>query len=379
MHHSGSVCAPRSAIDCPLMAEPGDAHQRTRLIVLFGGQSAEHAISCVSASHVLRAADPSKYELIPIGITESGDWVAADEAAGLLAAGRPQELPESVPAKGTSVEPSAVLNSGATATVVLPILHGPNGEDGTVQGMLELAGIPYVGSGVLGSAVAMDKVMAKTVLQAHGIQQARWLPLARTDLADLSADRVLAELGPVVFVKPANMGSSIGISKVTTAEQLEAAATEAFLYDDLVVFEEGVEAREIECGVLGNDHPSASQLGEIVTTADFYDYEDKYFAGTSETVVPADLPADTSDRMRSTAIAAFKALRCSGMARVDMFLRGDDVLVNEVNTIPGFTPISMYPKMWQATGLTYSDLIDQLVNLALERHQQRSAHKVSPS
>ncbi len=361
------------------MAESGNEHQRTRLIVLFGGQSAEHEISCISASHILRAADPAKYELIPIGITRSGSWVAADKAAALLAAGRAQELPESVPAEGTSLEPGAALNSGAAATVVLPILHGPNGEDGTVQGMLELAGIPYVGSGVLGSAMAMDKVMAKTVLEAHGIQQARWLALSRTDLPDLSAKQVLAELGPVVFVKPANMGSSIGISKVTTAQQLEAAVTEAFLYDDLIVFEEGVEAREIECGVLGNDHPSASRVGEIVTTADFYDFEDKYFAGTSETVVPADLPAETSDRMRSTAIAAFKILRCSGMARVDMFLRGDDILLNEVNTIPGFTPISMYPKMWKATGLTYPDLIDELVNLALERHQQRSIHKVSPS
>jgi D-alanine-D-alanine ligase len=268
------------------------------------------------------------------------------------------------------------LAAGELPTVVLPILHGPNGEDGTVQGMLELAGLPYVGSGVLGSAVAMDKAMAKTVLDAEGIPQPGWRAVRRNDPErdpGLLA-RLVAELGPTLFVKPANMGSSIGVTKATGVEELGAALVDALRYDDLVVIEEAVDARELECAVLGNDEPRASTVGEIVPGADFYDYEDKYAAGVAQTVVPAELDDATMEAARALALRTFRALRAEGMARVDMFLVGDELMVNEINTIPGFTPISMYPMLWQASGLSYPALIDELVELALERHERRSRH-----
>jgi len=348
--------------------------------VLFGGRSAEHDISCVSATHVLKAIDPQRYDVVPIGIGRDGRWVLAAAAAELAAV-------------GPSVDPLPVLADSPpeVPTVVLPILHGPNGEDGTVQGLLELAGLPYVGSGVLGSAVAMDKAMAKTVLDAVGIAQVRWRSLAlHQQFGGAEAAALLDDLGPSVFVKPANMGSSIGVSKVTAdggTGALLAAAAEAFRYDDMVVFEEGVVARELECAVLGNDEPRASVVGEVVTGADFYDYRDKYFDGTAATVIPAELDEEVSVQMRDLAVQTFAALRCAGMARVDMFLEevgpdggpGRGILVNEVNTIPGFTPISMYPKLWEASGLGYPELIDELVRLALERHARRASHEVAPS
>ncbi len=235
---------------------------------------------------------------------------------------------------------------------MLPILHGPNGEDGTVQGMLEVAGLPYVGSGVLGSAVAMDKAMAKTVLDAEGIPQPAWRTVRHRDLATDPGllDRLVAELGPTVFVKPANMGSSIGVSKATGTDELRHALDDALHYDDLTVVEESVDARELECAVLGNEDPRASTVGEIVPGADFYDYEDKYADGVARTVIPADLDDTTMDAARALALRTFRALRAEGMARVDMFLVGDELMVNEINTIPGFTPISMYPMLWEASG-----------------------------
>ena len=349
-----------------------------RLIVLFGGRSAEHDVSRVSASHVLRAVDPQRYDVVPVAITREGRWQLARAAAGLLDAGRADELPESLDIDGPETSPLPALIGGTESvpTVVLPILHGPNGEDGTVQGLLELAGVPYVGSGVLGSAVAMDKAMAKTVLAAEGIPQPGWRAVRADELRrdpDL-VERLLVELGPTVFVKPANMGSSIGVSKAHGAAETIAALEQAFLYDDLAVVEEAVDARELECAVLGNDEPRASTVGEIVPGADFYDYEDKYAAGIARTVVPAELDATTMDAARSLAVTTFRALRAEGMARVDMFLVGDELLVNEINTIPGFTPISMYPMLWQASGVSYPELIDELVELALERHERRARH-----
>ena len=272
-------------------------------------------------------------------------------------------------------------------TVVLPILHGPNGEDGTVQGLLEIADLPYVGSGVLGSSVAMDKVMAKTVLDAVGIAQPRWRPIRAVDFGDVTAAtdlvlRVLDELGGTVFVKPANMGSSIGVSKATGAEELLEALSEAFAYDDLAIVEEAVVARELECAVIGNDHPRASIVGEIVPGAEFYDYDDKYADGVAQTQIPAELDESTMQAARELALRTFAALRAEGMARVDMFLEADapdghgrGLMVNEINTIPGFTPISMYPMLWQHSGLSYPALIDELVELALERHERRSRRR----
>lgn len=368
---------------------------RVRLIVLFGGRSAEHDVSRVSASHVMRAVDPGRYEVVPVGITRDGEWRLAAAAAELMSGGRHGELPGSIDIEGPAAAPLPVLSSGdadtnrgsdvvaptALPTVVLPVLHGPNGEDGTVQGLLEVAGVPYVGSGVLGAAVAMDKAMAKTVLAAEGIAQPGWRQIRPGDVERDPAlvDRLLLELGPTLFVKPANMGSSIGVSKTHGPSELLAALEVAFAYDDLAVVEEAVDARELECAVLGNDDPRASVVGEIVPGADFYDYDDKYAAGVARTVIPAELDDATMAAAQELALRTFRALRAEGMARVDMFLVGDELMVNEINTIPGFTPISMYPMLWEASGLSYSELIDELVELALERHARRARHSTEPS
>ena len=358
--------------------------ERIRLVVLFGGRSAEHDVSRVSASHVMSAIDPDRYEVVPVGITRDGDWQLAEEAVALLTDRR--SLPPSIDVAGPRADPLALATAGTDAvrTVVIPVLHGPNGEDGTVQGLLELAGLPYVGAGVLGSAVAMDKVMAKTVLDAHGIPQPRWRAVPVNDLsAPGLAEDLLAELGPVVFVKPANMGSSIGVSRADDVDSVLEALATAARYDELLVVEEGIgspteRARELECGVLGNLSPRASVVGEIVPAADFYDYEDKYADGKALTVIPAEVDDETSRTVRELAVRTFRALRAEGMARVDMFLTpasdpaGSRLLVNEINTLPGFTPISMFPMLWRASGLEYPQLIDELVRLALERHDRRS-------
>ena len=365
-------------------------------MVLFGGRSAEHDISRISARHVLQAVDLDRYEVVPVGITREGRWMVADAAAAMLSTGLRDELPASLEIGGDDFDPlqhppatTAAGEDSATVipTVVLPILHGPNGEDGTVQGLLEIADLPYVGSGVLGSSVAMDKVMAKTVLDAAGIAQPRWRPIRAVDFDDVTAATelvlgVLDDLGETVFVKPANMGSSIGVSKATGAEELLEALSEAFAYDDLAIVEEAVVARELECAVIGNDHPRASIVGEIVPGAEFYDYDDKYADGVAQTQIPAELDESTMDTARELALRTFAALRAEGMARVDMFLeadtpdgRGRGLMVNEINTIPGFTPISMYPMLWQHSGLSYPALIDELVELALERHERRSRRR----
>jgi len=344
--------------------------QRVRLVVLFGGRSAEHEVSCVTAASVLGAVDPARYEVVPVGITMDGRWLAAGDAVAELEAGA-----RSLPVAGKEVDPlPAVLPDpgGAETTVVLPLLHGPLGEDGTVQGMLELAGVPYVGAGVLASALAMDKAMAKQVLGAAGLPQVR--SLAFRDGDDVTA----GDLPFPVFVKPANMGSSVGVSKVHDAAGLAAAAERAFAYDEWILVEEGVTAREVECAVLGSpDAPEASVLGEIKPKAEFYDFDDKYSGDGAELVIPADLPDDVVEEGRRLAIAAFTALRCDGLARVDFFLEegGRGLLVNEVNTMPGFTPYSMYPRLWEASGVPYAELIDRLVRLALARHDRMSSRR----
>ncbi|HEY3143084.1 MAG TPA: D-alanine--D-alanine ligase family protein [Acidimicrobiales bacterium] len=349
--------------------------ERVRLVVLFGGQSAEHEVSCTTAAHVLRAADPDRYDIVPIGITREGTWVQADEARVALVRGA-ASLPPPLEATGTTIEPlPAVTPARAdTPVVVLPLLHGPHGEDGTVQGMLELAGVPYVGSGVLSSALCMDKVAAKQVLATAGLPQARWLALREHEL-DTAVDAV-AETGFAypVFVKPANLGSSVGVSKVPSADELAEALAIAAEYDEWVVIEEGVNGREIEVAVLGNISPRASVPGEVVPSHEFYDYDDKYIDGTSELLIPAPLSPEAVAKVQALAVAAFQTLRCDGMARADFFYEegGRGFLVNELNTIPGFTPISMYPKLWEASGLSYPELIDELVRLAVDRHERRA-------
>ncbi|MFT4042855.1 MAG: D-alanine--D-alanine ligase family protein [Gordonia sp. (in: high G+C Gram-positive bacteria)] len=345
-----------------------------RLVVLYGGVSAEHDVSRVTAAHVLAAADQAKYELVPIGITKDGTWLRNDKAIAALADGT--QLPEALETAGTAVDPLRALrgDSDTAVTVVLPLLHGPHGEDGTVQGLLELFGLPYVGAGVLSSAACMDKSMAKVIAAQAGIPQGRWIEFRDgIDDAQTIASRAIEELGLPLFVKPANLGSSVGISKAHDATELDAAINLALRYDDVVVIEEFIDGREIEVAVLGNNHPETSVPGEIVPGSDFYDYEDKYVTGAAKLVIPAQLNDEALAAVSELATRTFLALRCAGMARVDFFYEefGRGWLLNEVNTIPGFTPGSMYPKLWEATGVSYPDLIDRLVTLALHSHRRR--------
>ena len=340
---------------------------KTHIVVLFGGESAEHDVSCVTAAHVLRALDPQKYEVSTVGITRAGQWVQS-------------ELPQSrdvksLSAKGSATSANLIFENAtdATSLVVIPLLHGPMGEDGTVQGLLELAHVAYVGSGVLASAVAMDKSIAKQIMSANGIAQQKFLTVRDSDNTDSAIDRAIKELGLPMFIKPANMGSSIGVSKAKTRQEAITALAKAFEYDEWVLVEEAVTGREIEVAVLGNESPRASVPGEIVPSHEFYDYEDKYIGDGAQLLVPAPLSPEEVVEVQQLAIKIYRALRSDGMARVDFFFekgkRG--FLCNEINTIPGFTPISMYPKLWQASGVTYAELLDELIALALARHAKR--------
>lgn len=355
---------------------------------MFGGQSAEHDVSCTTAAHVLAAVDRDRYQVEAVGITRSGAFVTAADAMAALAEGT--ALPPTLTPEGPSTDLVSLTagdrhpqaDTEPAQTVVLPLLHGPLGEDGTMQGMLELAGVAYVGAGVLGSAVAMDKAMAKTVLAAHGIAQANWVSVTEADHRahpDQTVARVVDTLGLPAFVKPANMGSSVGVTKAHTADEVASALDTAFRYDELAVVEEAVTAREIELSVLGNDELEVSVPGEIVPGAEFYDYGDKYLDGAAKLIIPADLPDGVTETMTALAEAAYRALRVEGMARADFLYEegGRGPLLNELNTIPGFTPISMYPKLWEASGLSYPALIDRLVELALERHARRVGKRIT--
>jgi D-alanine-D-alanine ligase len=352
-----------------------DRLDRIHLVVLFGGQSAEHDVSCTTAAHVLAAVDPARYRVTPIGISTDGEWALAEAAVAALAHG-PEHLPGRLEATGPTLSPTPMLaeaTAGAERTVVLPLLHGPMGEDGTVQGMLELANVAYVGSGVLSSALAMDKAMAKQVLGSAGIPQPRYEAIADHERTPATPARLAESLGLPCFVKPANMGSSVGVSKARTVEELRDAIDHALTYDEWVVVEEAVAGREIEVAVLGNTEPEASVAGEIVPGDEFYSYEDKYVTDGAQLLVPAPLSDADMRSARDLAVRIFTTLRCDGLARVDFFFEegGRGLLCNEVNTMPGFTPISMFPKLWLHSGMTYPSLIDRLVELALERHARK--------
>lgn len=355
--------------------------KRIRVGVLFGGRSGEHEVSLVSAASVLRALDPAKYEVVPIGISREGRWRLGSEALKLL----PDVLD-----KGTAVIPSIDphgpklvpldedrhRSARPQLDVIFPVLHGTFGEDGTIQGLLELAGIPYVGAGVLGSAAGMDKDVMKRLFRDAGLPVVEWLVLLRSEWKQSPARlRRLIEtkLGYPLFVKPANLGSSVGISKVRGRAQLARALDLAADYDRKVIVEKGLDAREIECSVLGNDQPEASLPGEIIPVNEFYDYEAKYVKEGSELIIPAKLSRPETRTVKDLALRAFRAVDCAGMARVDFLLDRPSrkLYVNEVNTIPGFTPISMYPKMWEASGLPYPALLDRLIQLAFERHREK--------
>jgi len=348
---------------------------RIHLVVLYGGQSAEHDVSCVTAAHVLAAVDTTRYRVTPIGISTAGEWSLGTAAQAALAAGT-DALPGRLDPHGAPVSVDLVLaDQRATdeVTVVLPLLHGPLGEDGTVQGVFELADVAYAGSGVLGSALAMDKAMAKQVLSANGIAQGRYRAFRESDVTPGLPGELAAELGLPCFVKPANMGSSVGVAKAHSVEAVRDAIGAALTYDEWVVVEETITGREIEVAVLGGLRPEASVAGEIVPGEEFYSYDDKYVTDGAQLLIPAPLSSEDADTVRALAVRVFELLRCDGLARIDFFYEegGRGFLCNEVNTMPGFTPISMYPKLWQASGLSYPALIDRLVELALERHARR--------
>ncbi len=359
--------------------------KKIRVGVIFGGRSAEHEVSIVSAASVIGALDKKKYEVLPIGITSEGRWLSSEKALELLKQRADIEhLPEHIlvpdPRKQGLVE---LKDSSAQLTpqridVAFPVLHGTYGEDGTIQGLFELADIPYVGSGVLGSAVGMDKVVQKQLLRQMDIPVTPDVWFLMHEFAKDSKkiiDAIERKLRYPCFVKPANLGSSVGISKAHNRQELVEAIRLAGEYDLKILVEKSVEnAREIECSVLGNDQPIASVPGEIVPSNEFYDYDAKYVDGKSTAVIPAPLPKAVTKKIQKYSVESFRALDCAGMARVDFLVarKTNAVFLNELNTIPGFTSISMYPKLWQASGLSYADLLDQLVQLAIARHASRA-------
>jgi D-alanine-D-alanine ligase len=346
---------------------------RTRLVVLFGGRSAEHEISCISALHLLRNIDRSRYDVVPIGITRDGRWIESNWVVAAVAGGA-DELPSPDFSEGAPLHPlSALLPPGTDPndTVVFPLLHGPMGEDGTVQGLLELAGVAYIGAGVMAAATTMHKAVCKEILGAHGIPQPRWLSARETEVGEVFRGRVADELGFPCFVKPANLGSSIGITKVHQADDLQEAIEVALRFDDYIVVEENIVCRELMVGVLGNTRPRASVPGEIVPSHEFYDYTDKYLKDDSRFLLPAPLGERETEAVRQLALRAYTALRMDGMARVDFFYIEDEgtFLVNELNAVPGFR--SVFPGLWEATGLSRTDLLHELVRLARERRARR--------
>jgi D-alanine-D-alanine ligase len=357
--------------------------ERLRVLLVFGGRSAEHEVSVVSATSVAQALDPERYDVVAVGIDKEGRWHLLPGPPA-LPAGASHDLPSVREDEGAEVslarEPGSreIVGAGGERRafdVVFPVLHGPFGEDGTIQGLLELAGIPYVGAGVLASAVGMDKAMQKVLFEAAGLSVAPHTVVHERDWREdpEAVEARTADLGYPAFVKPAALGSSVGITKVHEPGHLARAVDEAFRYGRKALVERSMErAREIELSVLGNDDPVASVAGEIVPKGhEFYDYEAKYIdEHGAQLVIPADIPPETLEEAQRIAVAAFRAVDCAGMARVDLFLLADGALVvNEINTIPGFTQISMYPKLWEASGLTYRELVDRLIRLAVERHR----------
>jgi D-alanine-D-alanine ligase len=360
--------------------------KKTRVGIIFGGKSAEHEVSLQSAKNVYDAIDREKYDPVLIGIDKQGKWLLSSSKKYLLNSDDPRQIslngslekitfaPES---SGRISHIDGPQTSGAI-DVAFPILHGPMGEDGTVQGFLKLANIPFVGSSVLGSAVGMDKDVMKRLLRDSGIPIGRFTSLSDEEPRP-SYSEVVSRLGRPFFVKPANMGSSVGVSKVSDETGYDIALEHAFAFDMKILIEEFISGREIECSVLGNNKPIASVIGEIRSSHDFYSYEAKYIDEKGAVLeIPAALPIEVAENARNLAIRTFRALSCEGLGRVDMFLKqSGEVLVNEINTIPGFTKISMYPKLWEASGINYSELIDRLIQLAIERFAKEKKLRTS--
>jgi D-alanine-D-alanine ligase len=355
--------------------------KKLQVAVLFGGKSAEHEVSLQSARSIVNALDKNKYEVTLIGIGKDGKWYLNDTSKALLESKNPKLLKLNSASENVTLVPGSGGNQLVTiggsqparsVDVVFPVLHGTYGEDGTVQGLLKLAGVPFVGPSVLGSAIGMDKDVVKRLLKEAGIPVARGFAFKRSEIKKISFDSIVSQIGLPVFVKPANAGSSVGVSKVTSAAEFASAVAKAFRYDSKIIVEEGIDGRELECSVLGNEDPIASVPGEVIPQHEFYSYEAKYIDQNGANLkIPASLPAETVKRIQELAVKTFQVLCCEGMARVDMFLTKDDrLLINEINTIPGFTNISMYPKLWEATGMPFPELLDRLIQLAIERFER---------
>jgi len=362
------------------------AGKKLRIGLIFGGKSAEHEVSLQSARNIIEVLDKNKYETVLIGIDKKGLWHLHDQKSFLLNESNPNLIALNKNGERISVVPERQANSLVSLEkknsvgaidVVFPILHGPFGEDGSIQGMLKLMDIPYVGSGILGSAVGMDKEITKRLLKEAGIPVGKFMCLKNPK--ETTFEKVKKELGLPLFVKPVNMGSSVGVSKVTSKNEFKKALELAFSYDRKVLIEAAIEGREIECAVLGNENPIASVLGEIAVTVDFYSYEAKYIdENGASLIIPASVSHKISEKIQRLAIQTFKVLGLEGMARIDFFLKSNgEVFVNEANTIPGFTKISMYPKLWEKTGISYSKLLDILIKLAIERYKKDKKLKTS--
>jgi D-alanine-D-alanine ligase len=372
--------------------------KKLRVGVVFGGRSGEHDVSVASAASVMEALDKDKYEVVPIGITHEGRWLAGSDprrmiaGAEMEAAGQDSDVTAVVitgdPTRNGLVPVDAGPERGAPMgpiDIVLPVLHGTYGEDGTLQGLLEMAGLPYAGCGVLGAALGMDKEKAKMIFQSAGLPIVEWITVHRYELErdpEALRRRIEDRFPYPVFVKPANLGSSVGVGKAHDLDELGVALGNALEYDRKAIVEPGINCRELECGVLGNDLPIASTVGEVVPSGEFYDYRAKYIDNASRLYIPAAIPPATLEVIREMAVKAFLALDLSGLARVDFFLDKDTgtVYLNEVNTMPGFTEISMYPKLWEASGIPYPELLDRLIGLGLERYadKQRNRTNFSP-
>jgi len=366
--------------------------EKIKVGLIFGGKSGEHEVSFCSASSIIKAIDKDKYTVVPIGITKEGRWISPQDSELALQSGKIEGKNTVILLNDPSgrslvhIDNNQRLDKSSALErldVIFPVLHGPYGEDGTVQGLLELADIPYVGAGVAASAISMDKDLMKTIFQHRGLPILKWMTIKRKEWQK-DKEKILSlvqdDFKYPLFVKPTNLGSSVGITKVHKKEELEKAIDLAASYDRKILVEEGLEeVREIECGVLGNDESQASVVGEVKPAGEFYDYDSKYIDKETQLIVPTDLPDGISKKVQEIALHAFKAVDAAGMARVDFFVskKVNKIYLSEINTIPGFTSVSMYPRLWEASGIPYSDLIDQLIQLALERYQDKKQNKIS--
>jgi D-alanine-D-alanine ligase len=377
------------------MSDSDKPQKKIRIGLVFGGRSGEHEVSLASANSIMAKLDREKYDVVPIGITREGSWLLGTEPAQLLAGGQAsssgaeQEQTTAVTLTGDPnlrrlipIESGETLRDNGVIDVIFPVMHGTYGEDGALQGLLEMANVPYIGCGVLGSALGMDKEKMKLIFRSVGLPIVDFLVYRRVEWErspEAVMDAVEERLSYPCFVKPVNLGSSVGINKAHDRDELEHAINVAAEYDRKIIIERGINCREIECAVLGNDEPLASVAGEIVASNEFYDYNAKYIDNQSQTIIPAPIPPETTEQVRRFALTAFSALDLSGLARVDFFLEkeSNQVYINEVNTMPGFTQISMYAKLWEASGLPYSQLLDRLIELAVERYDDKQRNRTT--